>query len=1152
MQKRFILIILLGTLLCGSTGFAQLLTGNMFLQGRFLEIGSMANASLGSSVNAPLGYHPHNSSSVYLCSTSSSNLLAEVYDYGHDGWTVGSPPYMGDYTLPGSPWEGWAIEVAGTSCYAYSTSCGFTGSLTGSWFSYANTGGRALGYWHGSTASGALAIRKEYRIDTLGSALVVSAVFTNTSAAPLAGVYYMRSCDPDNDESWIGGSGFTTENTIDYQNDYYHRVQVTAKAYGADSTHFSLATKDCRARAFIYNSWPLSTGCDLGAVWAESAGCLGGSYWVPQILHTGDIAIGLVYNIGTIAAGDSALISYAYVFNGEHLGIDSAFPSPELVANGVAHYFTDTETLCSNTLPVHIINGTDRAWTWSDWTWSPAVGLAATTGVTNTIDGSLLSGITTYTITGSNSRMADCVTDTFYLTVIPVISPTPTPRDTTYCLGIAAPPLSSNVTGTGTLTYYTTATGGTGTTVAPTPSTTTLGTTTYYISQVVTGCESPRAALNITIAPPPVISVGNNSPLCPGSTLDLTVTDTLTGGVITYSWTGPGGWTSTAANPVIAAVTTADSGVFSLILDHNGCSTYPTLDTVVVHSTPPSPVFTNPTYCQYLSSVPLSATGTNILWYTTATGGFGSTIAPTPSTLTPGVFTWYVTQTIFGCESARYPVTVTVNAKPVPPTIIDNPGEYCPGQAFNTFTIVSGTNILWYAGSSGGAGSPVAPVVNTNIPGTYTFWASQTVLGCEGDRSPVTILVYDSVKAHFGYVPHLGCHGDTILFTNSSYGGVNYLWDFGDGASSAAANPTHIYLNQGVYTVKLFAHSFTCVDSLIQTIDTRHPDTARFTLSPGIVCQGHQVTFTNASIGASPVYSWNFGDGATSNLANPNHSYANTGTYTISLVATNFVPCSDTAYASVAVDSSGPVSFTLSDSILCLGTYVTVDADYTSIGNTGMVWYFGDGDSVRNVNPVTYGYPSAGTYNITVTASYRVCPVETANRTVHVYTQPTINLGSDSSICAGSEAIVLTDYINSGITGASWLWSTGATGPSITVTAAGSYYATVSLGGCTATDSVNITDNCYLAVPNIFSPNGDGVNDYFNPRDYLKGLRTFKLTIFDRWGQVVFETTSLDGRGWDGMLNGVEQPQGVYIYSVEATFIDGQSARKNGNLTLIR
>lgn len=1158
---------------------AQIVGSNVYLQGQYLEAGMSKNGSMGTTRNAPAGYHqrPGGTFTLYdptTCTSASvGSSLSSVYDLGHDGWTTGTPGYMGDYTLPGTPFEGWAIQWGTTVNFAFfnnymgSTGCsGFyaSGSSTtasaGSFTSYSSVGGNKKAIWTGTAASGALSITKEYRLDTTASCLVITAIFRNTSATDLTNVYYFRSLDADNNETLTGGS-FTTSNSIVYQNDFYHRVYATAAATGTSTAtgtpanRIGLATKDCRAKCLIYTSWGFSTSYLLSNVWSESSvSAIGTSYFNGTV--SGDYALGLVYNLGTIAAGDSTAISYAYVYDGV-TGIDAAFPEPQFMYNGNIYDSIASDTVCSTAdLPVNILHGNDKNWTWGEWHWAgPAGSLASDTGVNNTILVSALTGVTTFTITGTDSAMGNCATKTFLLTILPVSSPAPETRDTTYCQGIAAPPLSANATGTG-LTYYTTPTGGVGTTVAPVPSTTTLGTFTYYISQVIAGCESPRTPVNITIAAPPIISLSNNGPLCPGDNLVITLSGTDIGlpGTI-YSWSGPGGFSAASQNATITGVVYADSGVYTISVNNSGCISIAS-DTVIVHSTPPSPTFTNPTYCQYLPAVPLSATGSNILWYTSATGGTGSTTAPIPSTMVAGVFTYYVTQTINNCESARYPVTVTVNAKPPVPVITNNPGAYCPGQTFNTYTVVLGSNILWYNAGTGGSGSPTAPVVNTNIPGTYTYYASQTVLGCESDRTPVSVTVYDNVTSNYTYNVDFGCNGDTVSFSNASTGAINYLWDFGDGTSSNDPYPTHVYPTQGIYTIRLFSHSANCVDSNVQAIDLTHPVASAFTINPVIVCQGLPVDFIampTVKAGTTATYAWNFGDGHTATDSMTSNIYANTGTYNVMLVTSDFVPCSDTAYGTVYVDSTGPITMTVSDTAYCKGGHTTLTADYTNIGTTVFVWNFGNGDSIYNTNPVIYAYGTPGIYTVSGTVRYRACPEKTVTHVISVFDQPQLFVGDDFTICEGNTSVLLADNYNVATPGIQYMWSTGETTSSINVTTAGTYYVTANVGGCIATDSVTVVNDCSLAMINVFTPNGDGVNDYFNPRLYLgEGLKVFHMTIFNRWGQNIFETKALDGRGWDGYFNGILQPEEVYVYMIEAVFIDGKQLKKNGNVTLLR
>jgi len=112
---------------------------------------------------------------------------------------------------------------------------------------------------------------------------------------------------------------------------------------------------------------------------------------------------------------------------------------------------------------------------------------------------------------------------------------------------------------------------------------------------------------------------------------------------------------------------------------------------------------------------------------------------------------------------------------------------------------------------------------------------------------------------------------------------------------------------------------------------------------------------------------------------------------------------------------------------------------------------------------------------------------------------------------------------------------------------------TVKIDGCEASDTLSVSNSCYLDIPNVFTPNGDGLNDYFLPRNLLaKGLATFKMDIYNRWGELIFETTNTDGRGWDGRFNNTPQPEGVFVYVIDATFIDGEKEHHTGNVTLLR
>jgi len=675
-------------------------------------------------------------------------------------------------------------------------------------------------------------------------------------------------------------------------------------------------------------------------------------------------------------------------------------------------------------------------------------------------------------------------------------------------------------------------------------------------SSSTTGCINSQF-VNVVFTPtPPAPGITGISPYCTGEPF---VPFTVTGsGLLWYP--GATGGTGSSIAPV---VNTSVAGTTTVWASQTvaGCeSTTRGSFTTVVNTTPPAPVITGTNvYCQFDTYAPPTATGTGILWYTAPTGGAGTAGVPTISTTVPGSTTIYATQTITGCESPRAPFTITVHPKPVNPVVIANPSLYCPGQPFVPFSVISGVGLLWYKTLTGGTGTGVAPTLQTDTPGTYSVYVSQTVLGCESDRTIVTITVADNVKADFDYKIGYGCKADTVIFNNKSIQTTTYTWKFGDRYSSQLVNPTHVYLLQALDTVKLYASVSVCMDSSIQYIDLRHPIHSIFTTDTNLICQGKTITFTDdTSVGTKLSYLWEFGDNnaihAPYTGKTATYQYFNAGTYKAYLVVTDFVPCTDTMFKTIQVDTISPMSVALTDTVICRGTYVTFTGKYASLGNIGVTWQgLTGGDSIKNQNPLVYGFDVPGIFTVKATALYRVCPDTSASRNITVVAQPSLDLGADLTICKGGQPITLADNINAGNSLASWEWSTGEKTSAITVVAPGVYTATVKVHGCYASASVTVSNDCYINVPNVFTPNGDGLNDYFYPHQYLSsGLTSFQISIFNRWGEMVFQSNSLDGRGWDGKLNDVPQPEGVYVYLIEATFKDGQHERHQGNVTLLR
>ncbi len=743
MRKLYLSFLFLIVLLCGKISFAQMVGTQIYLPGHWLEIGQNNYGAFGANP-PPAGYHPF----------PGGSFLAETYDYGHDGWTVGAPPLMGDYTYPGSPYEGWGIQIngAGGLNWAFSSSGSIIGpgSLTGANTTYVNGGGKLLANWAGTAAAGQLKINMETRVDTNASWVVVTSKFYNIGATTLNDIYYFRGCDPDNDEAH--GGSFATRNVVNYQNDVDHRVGVSGVGETYTYAYLQLCTKDCRAKALVHTSWPINFYVtDLSTVYTGTA-AIAPDYTVGTY-DNGDIAIGLVYSLGNLCAGDSTFISYAYTFLNTPVGIDSAFPEPTIVVNGVpvnpptapgAIY--DTFNTClypgMTVFPVDLTSAGSGVWTWSTWTWSPGTGLATTTGLVNTIAVNTLPPSITYTITGTAYSNCGgpvsglCGTRTIYLTVLTcngAVCNSP-------CLG---DPLIFNAPGDSTGATYVWYGPAPSTAIVSTSQTFTISpsvwgdTGTYHVVKTV-GLTHDTASVIAVIHPKPNVTASSNSPLCAGATNTLTLFSVTDIAVASYSWTGPSFFTSGIQNPTIAGFPAADTGTYTVIVATTfGCKD--TATTHVVLLPPPGPpVITghNP-YCQGDAFIPFSITpapGATVYWYPSPAGGTGVTTAPVVNTAVPGTYTYYYGQTIGLCESPIDSITIVVNPIPSPITGL---ADVCQ---FQSIALTDGT--------PGGAWLSSAPTIATVGAATGIVTGVTAGVATITYKLPTTCYVTKLVNVH--------------------------------------------------------------------------------------------------------------------------------------------------------------------------------------------------------------------------------------------------------------------------------------------------------------------------------------------------------------------------------------------------------------------
>ena len=294
------------------------------------------------------------------------------------------------------------------------------------------------------------------------------------------------------------------------------------------------------------------------------------------------------------------------------------------------------------------------------------------------------------------------------------------------------------------------------------------------------------------------------------------------------------------------------------------------------------------------------------------------------------------------------------------------------GQAVKFVATSSGspTSWLWDFGE-GSASAEQNPVHIFGKPGFHKV----TLTASNGPVSKTTLrtitIMPAPATATFVFSPVSPKAGQTAMFADTSSGDpTHWLWDFGDGATSTAKNPTHVFAKAATYTVTLISSNSSSSKrgSQAVTVTSASDLTASFAYSPASPVAGQSVQFTDTSTGNPTSWQWNFNDGTTSTAQNPSHAFSAAGSYTITLTVSNSYGSSTaTRIINIAPESTLIASFTHSPTSPATGQVVQFTD--TSTGNpTSWHWNFGDGTTSTLQNP-THIYTSAGSYSLTLTIS---------------------------------------------------------------------------------------------------------------------------------------------------------------------------------------
>ncbi len=538
-----------------------------------------------------------------------------------------------------------------------------------------------------------------------------------------------------------------------------------------------------------------------------------------------------------------------------------------------------------------------------------------------------------------------------------------------------------------------------------------------------------------------------------------------------------------------------------------------------------------------------------------------------------------IASSAYGCSDTAY---ATVTILPSPDTYFEpNDFSVCsPKQVEFTNYTENITKSYWTFGD----GSMESIDGNQSINHTYynnmftpldyrIRLITENSFGCKDSMDGYTS-VNPNVEAVISGAEE-GCSPLEVSLGNESIGASNFVWNYGDGNTSANYLGLNTFINETIsdveYEVSLVATSlYGCGDTAytsVKVFATPQPD---FIATPDYQQMPEStVEIDNVTNGNQWSYEWEFGDGNTSDLSEPgSHTYLNSGSFTIKLRAYDG-QCENTTERIIEIAPNLPVVSYGPDSQGCPA--LTVEFYSETLDAENFYWEFGDGNISAEPNPV-HTYYTPGEYNVILTVTGPGGQTIKDDLIVNVYPQPTAFFEAYPKVVTIPGQSVT--FANKSVEADSYVWHFGngdtstEQNPVYEYQEEGNYDVSLEANneyGCTdlyeLNESIIAEEGGDIEFPNAFTPNTGGESSgeyvYGDKNNYVfypavqEGIEEYKLQIFSRWGQLLFESHDIT-IGWNGYYKGTLCAQGVYIWKVTCRFGTGQVKVYTGDVTLIR
>jgi gliding motility-associated-like protein len=856
----------------------------------------------------------------------------------------------------------------------------------------------------------------------------------------------------------------------------------------------------------------------------------------------------------------SPVVNTTYTLSGTSSGCSDSVVQTITIGTPPVLSAASTQTLiCSTQTATLTTSGTATT-----FTWMPGPGSGSTFTVSPIVN-------TTYTVTGSNGGCPSTATVSVNVTATPTLAANSSSGGS-ICSGQTA-----TLTASGAPSFTWSPIGVSSNTVSVSP----IITTSYSVVGDSAGCTSVPQVVTVTVTATPTVAISSSSgaAICSGTSTTLTAS-----GAATYSW---------STGPITPGITVSPTSTtqYTVFAANGVCASQDTM-TVKVTPTPTLSVTAPP--ASICAGMTMTLTASGAAHYTWAPNGQTvPTIVESPSVTT----TYTVSSDSSGCNASQ---TVVVNVNPTPSAPIAGVSgaslTECQGTTPGSINVVTTGTVtsfpVWYTttGVYVTTGTSYSPPTTTPGSTVYVINDSADVTGCKDLSAAGTLTVMVTVNPT-PTGPTLGLTPDTLVECEGSTPQSITVATTGTVASTPVwytSTGTYVYTGTTytpptspagttIYVVSDSANvpngclSFGAgnVVTLIVTINPLPtgptPSSGTFTLSEclGSTAQSLSVT-PSGTVAATPVWYTSAGVFVfAGNSYTPPTSPVGTTIYTVTDSA-NVGGCKNLSAGNVQT-----YTVTINDNPVIVGTPTLSTADCGALtggvigltansGTPAYTYNWTDGTGATIGTSANLTNVGMGNYNLTVTDA-NSCSVSSATSYSVLGSAPIV--ASFTPSATSGQAPLNIVFTNGSTNPANYNWTfdgsggtSTATNPNFTYNNAGTYTVTLvtSIGTCSATATATITIDVptSIIIPNIFSPNGDSLNDVFIIS--CTGMKSLHCDIFNRWGQLVFTLTA-PNQNWDGKLNnGNQATEGTYYYMLTAEGEDKKTYTYQGPLTLVK